>query len=87
MRSCVVDFRVNFGRTPLSDMLNAEENSCYGKEDYEKSEMERKQKQAAKRTQPSEYVGETTLLSKHFRRVRKGGAAYFCPSASFESVT
>lgn len=49
MRSCVVDFRVNFGSTPLGHMLIAGENSCDRKEDYEKSEMESKQKQAAKK--------------------------------------
>lgn len=64
MRSCVVDFRVNFGSNSLSDMLIAEDNSCDGKVDYEKSEIERKQKQASKKTQPPEYGGETTLHSK-----------------------
>jgi hypothetical protein len=45
-------------------MLIAEDNSCDGKVDYEKSEIERKQKQASKKTQPPEYGGETTLHSK-----------------------
>jgi len=80
MRSCVVDFRVNFGSTPLGHMLIAGENSCDRKEDYEKSEMESKQKQAAKKNQPSEFGGETTLLSKYSRREHKGGG-YLCPSA------
>jgi hypothetical protein len=61
-------------------MLIAGENSCDRKEDYEKPEMESKQKQAAKKIQPSEFGGETTLLSKYSRREHKGGG-YLCPSA------